>query len=80
MEEVKRELNEAIQKEMEMPNIINNAQQDEYFEGTGLYGGGPMSARSNEEEVVSRVVNIQATKKEIVLNAEQFKLVQQSKQ
>ena len=30
MEEVKRELNEAIQKDMEMPSIISA--QDEYFE------------------------------------------------
>ena len=48
MEEVKRELNEAIQKEMEMPSIISGA-QDEYFE-KNLYSGA-RSSRSIEEEV-----------------------------
>jgi len=74
MEEVKRELNEAIQKEMEMPSIISA--QDEYFDQApeNLYGGA-RSSRSIEEESKEQPKQI-GTKKEIVLNAEQFKLVQ----
>ena len=78
MEDVKRELNEAIQKDMEMPSIISA--QDDYFEQTpeNLYGGA-RSSRSIEEETKELTKQV-GVKKEIVLNAEQFKLAQQSKQ
>lgn len=82
MEEVKRELNEAIQKDMELPSIINA--HDEFFYQNpnaedALYGGSRSPASVEEGEPAKEAPKPDKPGKEIVLNAEQFKMIQQSK-
>ena len=82
MEEVKRELNEAIEKDMELPSIINT--QDEFFYQThnqnaaedALYGGSRSPRSVEDGEPAKEAPKPDKVGKEIVLNAEQFKMVQ----
>ena len=85
MEEVKRELNEAIQKDMELPSIINA--HDEFFYQNHhqsaaedvLYGNSRSPRSVEESEPAKEAPKPEKAGKEIVLNAEQFKMIHQSK-
>ena len=85
MEEVKRELNEAIQKDMELPSIINA--HDEFFYQNHhqsaaedvLYGNSRSPRSVDESEAAKEAPKPEKAGKEIVLNAEQFKMIHQSK-
>ena len=76
MEEVKRELNEAIQKDMELPSIINA--HDEFFyqnqhQSAGedaLFGGSRSPLSVEENEPAKEAPKPDKAGKEIVLNAE----------
>ena len=79
MEEVKRELNEAIQKDMELPSMINA--HDEFFDQNqnaedALYGGSRSPRSVEEGEPAKEAPKPEKAGKEIVLNAEQFKMIQ----